>query len=186
MKEDFEQWIIDELNGELGERESAELKGWLAMDETHRAIYDELARVHRRVKELRSPLRVDVTRRLAEVKGRRHKERFVGRRVVVAMWAIAAMVVLALGSVWLIGKLDFRDSSVEMAKGQMIMPAEGEAYFVLGNGECVSLGRGLRDTMVREAEGLEVWVDAEQVLHMQAGGEDEVRMRRLVIPQGCE
>ncbi|MDE7374099.1 MAG: hypothetical protein K2M86_02040, partial [Odoribacter sp.] len=174
MKEDFEQWIIDELNGELEERESAELKGWLAADETHRAMYDELARVHRRIKELRTPLRVDVTQRLAEVKGQRHKERFVGRRVVVAMWVAAAMVVLALGSVWLIGKSDFRDSGVEMAKGQMIMPAEGEAYFVLGNGECVNLGRELRDTMLREAEGLEVWVDAEQVLHMQAGSGEKV------------
>lgn len=186
MEEDFEQWIIDELNGELKEREHGKLEVWLEADERHRAMYEELVRVHQRVKELQRPLRVDVTQKLAEVKAQKRKGRFAGRRLVIAVWATAAMVMLGMGNVWLLGRLKHRDSRVEIAKGQVIMPAEEEAYFILENGERVGLESGLRDTVVVGSEGLEVWVDAEQVLHMQAGSGKDVRMRRLVIPQGSE
>lgn len=152
IQKEIYELIVAYLRGELSGEELDRLRGWMAIDEKHRRLVEEL----RDKKVLRDDVRLfvsfDTEKRwkqlMIEMKQQKVKRRSLSKKLVV--YAAAVVVALLVGMVWL---LQPKGKEMEIAEVSSVTINHGEAQavLVLENGNVLPL-KGMKDTTILVGE----------------------------------
>ena len=187
IQKEIYELIVAYLRGELSGEELDRLRGWMAIDEKHRRLVEEL----RDKKVLRDDVRLfvsfDTEKRwkqlMIEMKQQKVKRRSLSKKLVV--YAAAVVVALLVGMVWL---LQPKGKEMEIAEVSSVTINHGEAQavLVLENGNVLPL-KGMKDTTILVGERDCVTIDGSGNLKYQLTENSQIpSFHTLKVPRGGE
>ena len=91
--EDEIEFIVRKLNHELTTAEERQFQCWLAEDQAHRSLFQEIESISLRSKEAKIVFEPDIELALQKVKSRRARMERLRHRI----WQYAALILVALG-----------------------------------------------------------------------------------------
>lgn len=183
MDEQTEQRIIDRLNGQISEEDAVLLDRWLQESDAHRAAFEELQRVHRRLMVLKEDFAPDVAGGLARIKSHRQK------RISLRRWmsyAAVGLLLVGLGVAWWTEQQQGESVSGAREYACLEVPVKKQAYLVLSDGKHVFIPSEVKDSVLVREEQVTVRIDTGRMLHYQHRKTGAEAMQKLVVPNGGE
>ena len=132
--EDEIEFIVRKLNHELTTAEERQFQCWLAEDQAHRSLFQEIESISLRSKEAKIVFEPDIELALQKVKSRRARMERLRHRI----WQYAALILVALG-LGIYGTYRFADRLDEVTDG---VDAGSSGYFAFSFRGKNSIGRG--------------------------------------------
>ena len=179
--EDEIEFIVRKLNHELTTAEERQFQCWLAEDQAHRRLFQEIESISLRSKEAKIVFEPDIELALQKVKSRRARMERLRHRI----WQYAALILVALG-LGIYGTYRFADRLDEVTDG--VDAGSSRAILHLASGEKIVLGEEMAETYLKRTEVNDIWLDSNRVLRYRAKEKaiEGVRENRLEIPVGGE
>lgn len=183
MDEQTEQRIIDRLNGQISEEDAALLDRWLQESDAHRAAFEELQRVHRRLMVLKEDFAPDVAGGLARIKA--HRQKSISPRRWMS-YAAAGLLLIGSGVGWWLNGQQGKRVSDAREYACLEIPVKKQAYWVLGDGKHVFIPSEVKDSVLVRGEQVTVRIDTGRMLHYRHQKTGAEAMQKLVVPNGGE
>ena len=179
--EDEIEFIVRKLNHELTTAEERQFQCWLAEDQAHRSLFQEIESISLRSKEAKIVFEPDIELALQKVKSRRARMERLRHRI----WQYAALILVALG-LGIYGTYRFADRLDEVTDG--VDAGSSRAILHLASGEKIVLGEEMAETYLKRTEVNDIWLDSNRVLRYRAKEKaiEGVRENRLEVPVGGE
>ena len=179
--EDEIEFIVRKLNHELTTAEERQFHCWLAEDQAHRSLFQEIESISLRSKEAKIVFEPDIELALQKVKSRRARMERLRHRI----WQYAALILVALG-LGIYGTYRFADRLDEVTDG--VDAGSSRAILHLASGEKIVLGEEMAETYLKRTEVNDIWLDSNRVLRYRAKEKaiEGVRENRLEVPVGGE
>ena len=143
--EDEIEFIVRKLNHELTTAEERQFQCWLAEDQAHRSLFQEIESISLRSKEAKIVFEPDIELALQKVKSRRARMERLRHRI----WQYAALILVALG-LGIYGTYRFADRLDEVTDG--VDAGSSRAILHLASGEKIVLGEEIVLTKAEQEE----------------------------------
>ena len=147
--EDEIEFIVRKLNHELTTAEERQFQCWLAEDQAHRSLFQDIESISLRSKEAKIVFEPDIELALQKVKSRRARMERLRHRI----WQYAALILVALG-LGIYGTYRFADRLDEVTDG--VDAGSSRAILHLASGEKIVLGEEMAETYLKRSDVNEI------------------------------